>query len=636
MEPNLTLLQLFAIINNSKEAIALLDGNFQPIYRTPSAQAITGWTEEERAKYHAVDKTHPDDLDMLKNAMDDVLKNPGKAICSTFRTQHKKGHYVWVRITMTNLLNDENVKGIVVNFEDITLQKQTDETLQRNIREISDYKYALDQSSIVAITDQKGIINYVNDNFCRISKYNREELIGQDHRIINSGYHSKEFIKIIWTTIANGKVWKGEIKNKAKDGTYYWVDTTIVPFLDEKRKPIQYVAIRSDITERKKSEEELLKSLKETVDYKEALDESSIVAITDQRGIIRYVNDNFCSISKYSREELIGQDHRIINSGYHTKKFIKTIWTTIANGNAWKGEIKNKAKDGTYYWVDTTIIPFLDEDGKPFQYVAIRSDITERKKAEAEIVGLNERLERKILERTQQLEVANNEMESFSYSVAHDLRSPIRAMHGYASMLEEDHKARLNDEGKRLVFEIEYNAKKMGALIDDLLTFSRLGRKEINKEPVDMNLLTKELLENLKSTYKHSAKINIHNLHPVIADPAMINQVMTNLISNAIKYSSKTQNPVIEIISKQETGNFVFSVSDNGAGFDMEYADKLFGVFQRLHSDEEFEGTGVGLAIVQSIIHRHGGKVWAEGKEEEGAAFHFSLPSGKKVLTNIH
>ena len=189
------------------------------------------------------------------------------------------------------------------------------------MEKIADYKYALDESSIIAITDQKGIINYVNDNFCNISKYTAEELIGQDHRIINSGFHSKTFIKDLWRTIANGNVWKGELKNKAKDGSTYWVDTTIVPFLDENNKPYQYVAIRSDITDRKEGEEELKKILKEISDYKYALDESAIVAITDQKGIITHVNDNFCKISKYSTEELIGQDHRIINSGYHSQDF---------------------------------------------------------------------------------------------------------------------------------------------------------------------------------------------------------------------------------------------------------------------------------------------------------------------------
>lgn len=193
------------------------------------------------------------------------------------------------------------------------------------MEKLADFKYALDESAIVVITDQKGIIKHVNENFCRISKYNAEELIGQDHRIINSGYHPKEFIKGLWTTIANGKIWKGEMRNRAKDGTIYWVDTTIVPFLNGEGKPYQYVAIRSDITERKKGAEKLTMTLKEISDYEYALDESAIVAIMDQKGIIRHVNDNFCKISKFTVGELIGQDHRVINSGYHSAEFIREL-----------------------------------------------------------------------------------------------------------------------------------------------------------------------------------------------------------------------------------------------------------------------------------------------------------------------
>ncbi|WP_245807673.1 PAS domain-containing sensor histidine kinase [Halobacillus massiliensis] len=253
------------------------------------------------------------------------------------------------------------------------------------LNEWLDMKFALDESTIVAITDQRGKIKYVNDKFCAISKYSEKELIGQDHRIINSGYHDKSFMRNLWRTIANGKVWRGEIKNRAKDGTPYWVDTTIVPFLNNLGKPYQYLAIRKEITEFKRVVDELEKSMQELVDFKFALDESSIVAITDNRGTITYVNDQFCQISKFSREELIGKDHSIINSGYHPKEFFKELWRTIGRGEVWKGEIKNKTKDGLYYWVDTTIVPFLNEKGKPYQYLAIRSEITKRKRVEAEL-----------------------------------------------------------------------------------------------------------------------------------------------------------------------------------------------------------------------------------------------------------
>jgi PAS domain S-box-containing protein len=264
-----------------------------------------------------------------------------------------------------------------------------DTHLRLDCDELSAYKYALDEAAIVAITDQKGIIIHANDNFCAISKYAREELIGQDHRIINSGYHGKEFIRELWRTIANGLIWRGEMCNRAKDGSIYWVDTTIVPFLNDKGKPFQYLAIRADIGPRKQAEEQLERSLRETSDYRYALNESAIVAITDQKGIIIHANDNFCAISKFDREELIGQDHRIIKSGYHGKEFIQGLWKTIANGRIWRGEMCNRAKDGSIYWVDTTIVPFLNDKGKPFQYLAIRADITERKAAEEKLLKVN-------------------------------------------------------------------------------------------------------------------------------------------------------------------------------------------------------------------------------------------------------
>jgi len=389
-------------------------------------------------------------------------------------------------------------------------------------------------------------------------------------------------------------------------------------------KPYQYVAIRSDITQRKEVEENLRKSLKEVSDYKYALDESSIVAITDQKGIIKYANDNFCKISKYGTDELIGQDHRIINSGYHSKEFIRSLWITIANGKIWRGELKNKAKDGTIYWVDTTIVPFLNEHGKPYQYVAIRSDITSRKMAEEKITSLNEELEDRVRQRTE-------ELESFSYSVSHDLRAPLRAVNGYANMLEEDYRDVFDQEGKRLLTQVKQNAARMGELIDDLLAFSQLGRKGMNISFIDMTELAETCLAELNKTIAHQAEVRIASLHPAMADHSLMEHVMMNLLSNAIKYSSRVEKPVIEVSSDVRTGELIYSVRDNGVGFDMEYVSKLFGVFHRLHSPDDFEGTGVGLAIVQRIVNKHGGKVWAEGKVGQGASFYFSLPDAKPV-----
>lgn len=223
------------------------------------------------------------------------------------------------------------------------------------------------------------------------------------------------------------------------------------------------------------------------------------------------------------------------------------------------------------------------------------------------------------------LSFVNKELDAFTYSVSHDLRAPLRAINGYAQMLNEDYGTILDEEGKRITETIRNNATKMATLIDELLAFSRLGRKELQKKEIDMNELTKATLIELNKSITHNAKINIGKLHKVKADYGLLQQVMFNLISNAIKYSSKKEHPLVEIFSEQKNDEVILSIKDNGAGFDMRYYDKLFGVFQRLHKQNEFEGIGVGLAIIHRIIVKHGGKIWAEGKVNEGAVFNFSL-----------
>ena len=245
------------LIENSYSGITLLDSGLQVIYRSLSAEKIGGWSNAY-VKNNGIDKLiHPDDKKMLAHVVDRVFNLPGVPVQCTFRSKHFDGHYIWLDCVYTNFLNEPEVNAIVCNFIDVTARRNADNLLEQTVRELSAFKYALDESAIVAITDQKGIIKHVNDNFCKISKYSREELIGHDHRIINSSYHDKAFIKRLWTTIAGGKIWRGELKNKAKDGSIYWVDTTIVPFINDKGKPYQYLAIRSDITERKLAEQEV-------------------------------------------------------------------------------------------------------------------------------------------------------------------------------------------------------------------------------------------------------------------------------------------------------------------------------------------------------------------------------------------
>jgi signal transduction histidine kinase len=264
-------------------------------------------------------------------------------------------------------------------------------------------------------------------------------------------------------------------------------------------------------------------------------------------------------------------------------------------------------------------------------------DKIEKRSAEEEILKLNAELEERVKQRTAELEIANEQLESFTSTVAHDLRSPLQVINGYASILSRKYKESLSDDEKRLVQGIKEHTIQMGQLIDDLLNFSKLGRTEIVSRPLDMNELVQAVISQLRlGTEKLNTRFRFQELKPGYGDKNLMYQVWVNLISNAVKYSRKELNPVIEIGSKKINDEDVYYVKDNGVGFDMQYYDKLFSVFQRLHRQSEFEGTGVGLAVVNAVVTKHGGKVWAEGKVNEGATFYFTLPAAPVEKGRAH
>ena len=252
----------------------------------------------------------------------------------------------------------------------------------------------------------------------------------------------------------------------------------------------------------------------------------------------------------------------------------------------------------------------------------LEAEVTERRRVQEEITALNTEL----ASRAAQLEAALQELEGFSYSVSHDLRAPLRAINGFSHILEEEHADQLDEEGKRLLRIVADQGRTMGQLIDDLLEFFRLGRQPISAREIDMTALATDVVRELAPDSGHAAAIKLNPLASASGDPALIRQVWINILSNAIKFSSGRANPEIEVSSESNGSHSVFCVKDNGAGFDMQYYDKLFGVFQRLHPAEEFPGTGVGLALVQRVLSRHGGRIWAEAQVGKGATFYFSLP----------
>ena len=352
------------------------------------------------------------------------------------------------------------------------------------------------------------------------------------------------------------------------------------------------------------------------------------VVITDPKGIIEYVNDTFTRVTGYAYEEAVGQTPRMLQSGRTSPDTYRELWQTILSGGVWHGELMNRRKNGELFWENTYISSTRNERGEISHFISVKEDITLRKRAEQDLLYLNINLEKRIGERTRQLENAYMEQEAFSYSVSHDLRAPLRSIHGFAHAMAEDCAGCSRTESLGHLQRVQDASIRMGQIIDDLLSLGEVSKADLNASEVNMSEMAREVLEGL-ARHEPGRKVEFEIAGDVVVrgDKRLLRIALENLLGNAWKYTAKQEAARIVFGADVEEGKQVIYVRDNGAGFNMAYADKLFKPFQRMHSPSEFKGSGIGLAIVHRIITRHEGDIWAHSEKNGGATFSFSLPA---------
>ncbi len=532
-----------------------------------------------------------------------------------------------------------------------------------------EFKTFFDESPIgKSMTDPDGRLRRVNRAFCAMLGYSADELASLEFTAITHPDDVPRSRAALQGLLSGERSsWTTEKRYVRKDGSLVWADVTTSLRRDGRGRPVCFLTHVQDVSERKRVEEALRAS--------EERFRTAFQLIPDAVGFSRledgkyvFVNAAFARITGYGPEAALGKTSVEMNLWANPDDRKRLLEELTSHGDVENFETRLRHRDGSIRTVLASGTVF-ELDGVPHLLNVVR-DVTERRRieleadavrgerlrlleeadrsrrallslvedqarteaelrrSEAKYRQLSEELERRVLERTAELETSNRELEAFSYSVSHDLRAPLRAIEGFSALVVEHCGSQVDSEAQRLLGVVRTNARRMARLIDDLLLFSRTGRSEIRRERLDMDAMARSAFEEVVPDPGARARIGLRvgKLPEVDGDAALLRQVWINLLSNAVKFSSEREKPLVVVEGARDGDHAVYRVTDNGAGFDMAYVAKLFGVFQRLHGMNEFEGTGVGLALVKRIVTRHGGRIWADGAVGQGATLSFSLP----------
>jgi PAS domain S-box-containing protein len=614
-----------SLIDNTTDIIALTDQTGKIQYISPSFEKVTGYTVNERMGKSPFENIHPDDLEHVTQLFKEVISTSGQTVKAEWRQKFKDGGWRWMEGVAINMMSDPVVNAIVHTFREITQRKEAEQKLEAANRElnklfnsISEVLYSASRNpyKLIQMSDScEKLYGYTPADFFN-DEYLWKKLIFPEDRYIIDELNEK---------LEKREKATGRYRIYHKNGSVRWIEASLTPTFDANGKLTRIDGVNRDITEEKEKEERLLLSEKR---FRALIEKGNDgIALLDKDWTLTYLSPAVKTVTGYEIDEIIGHSLMELMHPDEIESNVALLNTIFKEpGASVQDRFRLLHKDGTWRWIEASATNQL-ADPAVNAVVGNYREITDRKKAEEQLAALSMELEKKVEERTAQLQEANKSLQLFSYAVAHDLRSPLRIVSGYARVLANDYGAKLDPDAQNLLNVIVGHSKLMGQLITDLLSLSQVSRAEMTTEPVDMNKLVNEVLSNIKEAETDlTANISIEDLGSCICDASMIKQVWFNIISNAIKYSRKNPAPVIQIGSKLENGTRTFYVSDNGVGFDMQNAGKLFEVFQRLHNKTDFEGNGIGLAISQRIIHKHGGKIWAEAKTDAGATFYFTIP----------